>query len=143
MDICLAREFFYVTLFAICIAYTITIIVLNKNKKEERKLEEYRIHVQTNIGDSIPTMLETIVQECFNEYIVLNVEYKDIQYIDSETETKIAKEVASMVAQRISPAMLSKMSLYYKSDSIPNIISEKIYLLVLNYSVNKNTIKNN
>ena len=141
MDINLIREMFYVIIAIVLILYICTIVVFEVNKRSSKKLREYKINVETDINESIPELLETIVSECFNEYIVLNVEYKDIQYLDSEMESKIAKDVGRMVSERLSPALLSKMSLYYNIASISNIISEKIYILVLDYSIKKNQIR--
>ena len=141
MDINLLREMFYVIIAIVLILYICTIVVFEVNKRSSNKLMEYKINVETDINESIPELLETIVSECFNEYIVLNVEYKDIQYLDSEMESKIAKDVGRMVSERLSPALLSKMSLYYNIASISNIISEKIYILVLDYSIKKNQIR--
>ena len=141
MYINMIRELFYITLTVFIIAIGTFIYLWYKNKKEINKLTEYSINISASIDETIPQLIEAIVSECFNEYIVMNIEYQQIQYINAELETKILKEVGALVAKRMSPAMLSKLSLYYNLKHISEIISDKLYIIVLNYVLEHNSTK--
>ena len=142
MEINIIRELFYVSIAVLSIFMIVIILVYNSNKKKINQLREYEINISANIDETIPALLEMIVSECFNEYTVLNVAYKNITYINDELEQEIMKGVGEMVSKRISPALISKFSLYYNLKAISDIISEKIYILVMSYVVETNQEKN-
>lgn len=143
MEAGLIRELFYVTIIELTIFTIIIMIMTNKNKKEINRLNEYKININADINETIPALLEMVVSECFKEYVVLNIEYKNIIYINADLEKEIAKDVGTMVSLRLSPAMLSKVSLYYDLKVISGIIADKVYLMVLAYVVEKNELKDN
>lgn len=135
------REMFYVLLFFLAAALCIAFIMYYKIKQRVLRLKEYEININANIDSTIQDLLEAFVAECFNDYIVLNVAYRQIEFINDEMEDKIRKGVADLVADRMSSAMLDKLSLYYNVQSIGEVISNKIYLQVLDYTLNNNAIK--
>lgn len=137
----LIREFFYVSIAVFATVALIFIHLWDKNKKESNRISEYTTNINSEVSESIPELIEGLIIDCFQDYIVLNVEYQQINYIDDTLESKITKEVGALVAQRISPALLSKISTYYSLKEIGSIISDKVYLTVLNYVLEKNSIK--
>lgn len=141
MEINIIREIFYVTVLLFIIFCGVTLWLYCRYKNKLAALKEYEININATINESIPALLDMIVEECFNEYIVLNVAYKNIDYINSEIEQEIMKGVGEMVSQRISSALLSKFSLYYNLKAISNIISGKIYLMVMDYVIETNEAK--
>lgn len=141
VDIYFFREIFYVSLIAVALFTSIIIYLWQKNNKEKNRLREYDININADMKDSISDLLESLVSECFNEYILLNVEYKDITYVNAELEAQIMKGVGEMVAKYISPVMLTKMSVYYNLRYISEIISDKVYIVTLNYVLEKNAMK--
>ena len=46
-----------------------------------------------------------------------------------------------MVSKRISETMYNKLSQYYNAKAIPEVISNKIYMIVIDYSLSVNSIK--
>ena len=104
-------------------------------------LQEHRLNVECEIDSSINDVLDSIIQEVFNTYLIFNVAYKDIKYINSEMEREMIYAVKDLVKNRLSPAILSKLSMYYNTTALGDIISEKIHLVVMNYVVENNEIK--
>ncbi|MGL5330510.1 MAG: hypothetical protein ACRDD7_14660 [Peptostreptococcaceae bacterium] len=105
------------------------------------KLDEYEININSVIDDNILSLLDKIIADCFAEYTVLNIDYKDIVYVDAELEKDITKQVCYKVSERISPALLAKISLSYNMDNFSKLLSERVYLHTLNYAMQKNKPK--
>lgn len=123
--------------------FTIIFFLVKKinNMNKELLLKEYEINISSDVSDEIIEILEKIIQECFMEYTILNIEYKEVSYIDAELEKEIVKAVSYKVAERLSDALLSKIALVYNINNISKLISERTYLHVINYSIEKNGIK--
>ena len=124
------------------IVSTILVITNYRLKKENNRLLEYSINVNAQINEEIPQILESITHECFDEYMVLNRAYKNKEYITDEEETNIMKEVGAMVAERLSPAAIDKLSTYYNKNMLAEIIGNKVYILVMGYAAENNQIPN-
>lgn len=123
--------------------FTIIFFLAKKisNMNKELLLKEYEINISSDASDEVIEILEKIIQECFMEYTILNIEYKEVSYIDAELEKEIVKAVSYKVAERLSDALLSKISLVYNINNISKLISERTYLHVINYAIEKNGIK--
>lgn len=121
---------------------TIILYLIKKinNMTKEFKLREYEVNISSDTSDNVMNLLEKIIEECFLEYTVLNVEYKDIPYIDAELEKEIVREVAYKVSERLSATLISKISLVYNINNLSTLISERTYLHVINYSIEKNSM---
>ena len=111
------------------------------NMSRELILREYEINISSDTSDNVMNLLEKIIEECFLEYTVLNIEYQDIPYIDAELEKEIVKQVAYKVSERLSPTLISKISLVYNIENLSTLISERTYLHVINYSIERNSMK--
>lgn len=122
---------------------TIILYIFKKvqNLKKQLNLREYEINVSTIVDDNTFGLLDKLVSDCFLEYVVLNVEYKEVQYIDSELEKEITKAVSYMVLERLSPTLITKISLVYNVNNLADLVSKRVYLQVVNYSIEKNTAK--
>ena len=112
-----------------------------QNLKKQVNLREYEINVSSTIDDNTFGLLDKLISECFAEYIALNVEYKDITYIDANLEKEISKAVSYNVSERLSPTLITKISLVYNINNLSDLITKKVYLHVINYSIEKNRPK--
>lgn len=131
-------------LILVCLLLLAIILYIFKkvqNLKKQLNLKEYEINISTTIDDNTFGLLDKLISDCFLEYVVLNVEYKDIQYIDSELEKEITKAVSYMVIERLSPTLITKISLVYNVNNITDLVSKRVYLQVVNYSIEKNMTK--
>lgn len=131
-------------LILICLLLLAIILYIFKkvqNLKKQLNLKEYEINVSTTVDDNTFNLLDKLISDCFLEYVVLNVEYKEVQYIDSALEKEITRAVSYMVMERLSPTLITKISLVYNVNNLTDLVSKRVYLQVVNYSIEKNTAK--
>ena len=112
-------------------------------RKEMLKMSQYSINTQAIIDDSIPNLLDSIINECFNDYRLLILEPKQEAYITEQREDEIRKDLIVKIVERLSPMSLDKLSLRYNIDNIDRIIADKVYIVVTSYIVDHNSIKEN
>ena len=134
MDINFTLIGFYIVLLTIIYS---TITYFNT----KNKLARLKLLLETKVTDEDMSLLDKLIQETFEEYIILNEAYKNIDFINSDEEKRLCSELSKVVAARISEAMFEKMSLVYNKDQIPTVIGNKIYLTIMNYSINTNKPK--
>lgn len=131
---------FLLSLFlASVVALSIAVVILNnihKNKIEEITL--YQIHVQSQIDETVPEVLDLIIRESFNDYQLKSLYPLNEGYINSERETEIRGELIALVSSRISNAALDKVSLFYNVTNIADVLADKIYIAVMNYVIEHN-----
>lgn len=108
--------------------------------KKYLSIKEYDINVNIQVSDKDIAILDSILTECLGEYLIVNG-YANIEYITEQDENNINKQVGEMVAKRMSPAVITKLSLIYNSESLSEIIAQKIYISVMSYVIEKNRIK--
>lgn len=88
---------------------------------------------------NIPQILDSIISDALDEYIIYNKGFeKDKKYINAEEEKEILSTMINLVSNRISDVMMLKLEAYYNKDSITDIISSKIYMIVTVYVANNN-----
>ena len=104
----------------------------------KNKLTKYKIIIDANVSKDDIVILDNIIADSFREYIILNEAYKELDYINSEHEEKICKELSNIVSKRISEALFERLSLYYNKKELPYIIGNKIYLTVMQYTMEYN-----
>lgn len=107
------------------------------HKKMER-IMTYQINVAASIGQDIPELLDLIIQECFRDYEVKYLAPLNEKYINEDREKEIRTELVNIVIDRLSPAALDKLSLFYNTGKIASILADKIYIVVMNYVANHN-----
>lgn len=125
------------------IALTILIIEEVRNMRKTHKLNEYKLNLDADSDDAIFEILDKIISESFDDYIILNVEYFKYDTINAELEKQICKDVSHKVVERISPALMAKLSIVYNMKNFNNILADKIYIRTIGYSLAKNKIQKN
>lgn len=126
----------------IAIVSSLAVAVIVSNNKYRKKLEKlsyYQINTAAKIDQSIPELLELIINESFRDYQVMHLIHLNEQYINSEREAQIRKELVNLVTNRISNASLDKLSLFYNLENIAKILADKIYIVVMDYVVKHNS----
>ena len=121
-----------IALFIVFIAFT------NSYRKRIEKLTLYQINTSSTIDESIPQILEVIIQESFTDYQLQNF-ISNEGYINNERESEIRKDLVLLVSSRISPAAIDKLSLFYNVLNISDVIADKIYIIVTNFVANHNS----
>lgn len=126
-------------IFTALIAILIILIVCNyKTRKKINEIEMYKIHVNSQIDQNIPDLLDLIITESFNDYKIKSLAIKREEFINSDREVEIRDELTNIVSTRISPAAIEKLGLFYNTDNISDIIADKIYIAVVAYVVDHN-----
>ena len=125
-------------IYLICTTFSIIGNLLLEIKKI--KINEFSSNINSKIDEKTFELLDKIIEESFSEYIILNVENKDIEYVDNKLEKEITTNVSHLVAERLSKTLINKISLVYNVDNLPKLIAEKVYLHTLNYTINKNSL---
>jgi len=145
MEQILYRVLVYATILSIVIlliSLSYFLVNIIKTKRVELKLKEYEINISSKVEEDLFGLLDKIIQECFTEYTVLNIEYRDdVKYIDANMEKIITQDVAHKVVDRISPILVAKISQIYNINNFEELLSERVYLAVLSYSLQKNNLK--
>ena len=130
------------TVVAIAVLGIAMIIVYHIHKKELERLTSYEINVGAKIDEEIPNILEKFVLSIFTDYRLkfLDMQYLN-QYISDEKQEEIFKEFTAICGKRLSPAMMDKLSLFWKREAIADVLADKIYLTVVDYVVAHNAVK--
>lgn len=113
------------------------------NNEAIYKLSQYQVNVQAVIDETIPAILNSVIEECFDDYKLLVLFPKNEGYINDTREKEIRSDLVRKVTERLSPMALDKLSLYYNIKNIDIILADKIYITVLNYVIEHNSIKDN
>ena len=136
---------FIIILSLLILLFLLTKINLNlkyaKESKTRLRLEEYRINMNLNIEDNVINQFNNLIINTFNEYIALNIEFKELEVITPDIENTISREVAKNVVEKMSPVFYDKLSLIYNKKEIPKIISNTVYMQTLAYTIEKNRLK--
>lgn len=126
---------FLISLIAL-VYFTITILMDIK-----RKIRQDLIRLpEVKSLESVNNLIDTLITSEFESYRIMYLEHKQ-DYINREYEKKILHEVIDKVSDRISISIMNNIALYYDSDSISDIIAEKVYLLVSLYVAENNRIR--
>ena len=124
----------------ICIFGIVLIYYYHKHKQILENLTRYEIDVGATIDEEIPKILELFVQSVFADYQAKNLVQEE--YIRADREQQIVREVATLCGERISPAMVNKLSLFWNPEVIAAVIADKVYLIVVAYVSQNNAVRN-
>lgn len=132
----------YATILVIIVIFGILLLFMyNKHKKLMENISEYEIDVNASINEEIPKILELYVQSIFDDYRAKFIEPLSIDYISPDKEKEIITDVSKLCADRLSPALVHKVSLFWNPAEIGAVIADKIYLIVVAYVAKFNTTK--
>ena len=108
------------------------------SKDNQIALEKYK-HVTTiDIDNKIDEKLDTVVEQCFQEFTILNLAYKSDFYIKEEEEIQINKDICTLVSQRLSEALYEQLCILYNEEAITDIIAKRVYFRVTNFVMEHN-----
>ncbi len=137
-------------LFALCFAASFVLVAIGVCKiidsiTLKQRSEFDQSYMLSNIVisiEEISLMFDALISECFMEYQILEFAYKtDKEYINSDTEKEIITSVSNMVFQRMTEAMIARLSLIYNiidSESLSDIIAKKVYIKTIDFVVGNN-----
>lgn len=111
------------------------------SNKKVINLNQLELQLKTPISPAIVGLLDAFIEECFNDYIILNTEFVKDKYISEIEEQKMVQSLVDIVSSRISTTMYKQLSVYYNETAIPIVISNKIYQVVMNYTITTNAAR--
>lgn len=82
--------------------------------------------------------LDYIINEALDQYVIFQLQPKNIYYINSKIETEIIEFLTDKVPDRISFKLMQQLELIYNRNFIPEFIGSRIYMIVLNYVLDYN-----
>ena len=87
-----------------------------------------------------PQLIDAMINDSFNEYLILNRGFKadNEALIGSKEEAEIVSTIVDSVSSRMSQTVLDKLEAYYDKDSVPDIVSRKIFMAVTSFVVDHN-----
>lgn len=77
--------------------------------------------------------IDYVINECIDQYILLNVTPNSIYYINSKIEKELIEYVTDNVSDRFSPIIMDKLSMMYNPSYVPIFLGEHIYLVITRY----------
>lgn len=90
---------------------------------------------------NVPDALDKIIQQSFDEFILMNAGFRKEHYINQTEEREIVDRMIDKVSDRISETVYTKLELYYNSTAVPDIVANKIYMAVIAYVIENNKTK--
>lgn len=126
---------FLLTMIVVGGLFTLLDIIKIKNKQIDNIQLELLLKINPSEYISI---LDSFIQDIFSEYIILNIEFK-YEIVNSKVESIILKDVSELVFTRMSPLLYKKMRIIYSEDQLTDIITKKVDLLCIDYSMKKKT----
>ena len=127
-------------------AVVVAIYAIRTNSKDKQRLIEAStstVNKQAVIDETIPRILDLIITECFEDYKLLVLIPKNEFHINDKREAEIRRDLAEKVETRLSPVAVDKLALYYNINNLDKIIGEKIYISVMSYVIEVNSLKDN
>lgn len=117
------------------LSVTILLITIRNKTQYNRRILD---RPARTLSDTIDLIDEFIKHE-FDNYRIMNLEHKNLEYINAELENKIINEVLAQVMTRMSTNILQTLSLYYAKSAVEEVITEKVYFEVTVYVYTINT----
>jgi len=102
------------------------------------------LFMDKEIDDNTFLLLDKFIMEIFNEYRVLNLEYKELDYINAEMEKNILEDLKTLVLYKISPNLLNKLYVIYdltSEEKFNDLLDKRCRIIILGYILEKNKMK--
>ena len=107
-----------------------------------KNLKQLEIQLNTTINpDMLNDLLDSFIEDVFNEYIINSSDLIQKTYITSDDETKMRSDLIDLVGDRLSPYVYQKLSVYYNEQAIPDIIAARVFQVVTAFVVTNNKPK--
>mgnify|MGYP001022109008 CR=1 FL=1 len=126
-------------IFIFFIAFIILLYTISSILKEYLRIKMYSIDMYLDISfEEVDSMVDSFIHSIFNSYIILEGYAINTEIITQSEEDSINKDIGTLIGERMSKNMFDKLGLFYSKESIPDILSEKIGMIVMNYRINHN-----
>lgn len=120
--------------------FTVSVIINRVTYFHEQKMSFRRSRIKIDVRE-VDNMIDNMIQEGINEFIVINnLAFDNENYIREDVEKEMRKYVSDYVVARTTPVFLEKAHYVYRKESFTNIVANKIIIGVTLY-VAKNNAK--
>jgi hypothetical protein len=133
-------DLMYLGVFILCLTLSYCAHDYLGIRREGNEIKREEIIIGYNIDDSVPMLLDTIIKESFDEYMILNEKYRKEDAINAEREKEISSGIVDFLKDRMSDYVMDKLLMYYHEDAIWKVVAEKVYIVVMNYAIENNSI---
>ena len=115
------------------VLFLLSLIVI-ANKFVNNKHEEFIL--TTDFSVSIKE-LDSLISDCIQEYMVMNG-LANTTYINTKLEEQIRSETTNLVTAKLSNTLYKKLSYLYNEDAVYTIIAARIYIIIMNFTIQTN-----
>lgn len=120
--------------------FTVSVIINRVTYFHEQKMSFRRSRIKIDVRE-VDSMIDNMIQEGINEFIVINnLAFDNENYIREDVEKEMRKYVSDYVVARTTPVFLEKAHYVYRKESFTSIVANKIIIGVTLY-VAKNNAK--
>ena len=100
--------------------------------------EAYYINTINISIEEISTTMDTIVNEEFNRYQIINFADTEKLYITDEMQLKMIQDIFRSTYTSLSPTIISRWQTVYTRDHIEDMLAQRVQHLVLNFCIEVN-----
>lgn len=126
------------TLSLIAFFFTVSVIINRVTYFHEQKMSFRRSRIKIDVRE-VDNMIDNMIQEGINEFIVINnLAFDNENYIREDVEKEMRKYVSDYVVARTTPVFLEKAHYVYRKESFTNIVANKIIIGVTLYVARNN-----
>ena len=110
----------------------------NKNLKEKTDYEQLKFNLEYEPKDTDFQIIDALIKENLDAYKILKLESVDKLYITQQIQENIFEYVLRQVLYQISPMYMQRLYFIYNKDKIDEVITQKINLHILDYTIEVN-----
>ena len=136
-QICVLAAWFINVLLLIGLIFIL--VIINKNINDKKELDLLRLNFEFEPKDSDFEILDRLIEENLAQYRILKLENIEKLYITEDIQMKIFEYVLRQVKYQISPIYMQKLSYLYNKDKIDDVLTQKINLHILDYTIEVNS----
>lgn len=120
----------------------IYLLILKKEKNDHEKEMDYLKLIDFKLlddsEDSLSSILDKYISDCFNRDVVFFRGIKDKEYINAKDEKEMLDALMNSAVSNISPLLRKKIDLYYGEGQSDIIIGRKCFIVVSIFVANNN-----
>ena len=118
--------------------FTVSVIINRITYFHEQKMSFRRSRIKIDVRE-VDNMIDNMIQEGINEFIVINnLAFDNENYIREDVEKEMRKYVSDYVVARTTPVFLEKAHYVYRKESFTSIVANKIIIGVTLYVARNN-----
>lgn len=118
--------------------FTVSVIINRVTYFHEQKMSFRRSRIKIDVRE-VDNMIDNMIQEGINEFIVINnLAFDNENYIREDVEKEMRKYVSDYVVARTTPVFLEKAHYVYRKESFTSIVANKIIIGVTLYVARNN-----